>query len=159
MPIPAPIAAGLGACACACAVALAACGGGVPAHRPGGAPTVAAVGLSSAPAPCRAVAARTLRTIAARIEARAAADRGGKRGGRPALVARLTAAPVRACAPSAGQTVADTVGAVGERLVRAEAPGPEGARAPRLRWGRPPLLPPRPRPPPPPPPAPVRGLF
>src|SRR4051794_3189232 len=128
MPMPAPIAAGLGACA----VALAACGGGVPAHRPGGAPTVAAVGLSSAPAPCRAVAARTLRAIAARIEARAAADRGGKRGGRPALVARLTAAPVRACAPSAGQTVADAVGAVGERLVRAEAHGPEVARALRL---------------------------
>src|SRR4051794_41841966 len=97
MPMPAPIAAGLGACA----VALAACGGGVPAHRPGGAPTVAAVGLSSAPAPCRAVAARTLRTIAARIEARAAADPGGKRGGRPAAPARPPAPPGPAGAPGA----------------------------------------------------------
>src|SRR4051794_4496678 len=130
MPLRAPIAMGL---ACWGALALAACGGGreLPSHAGAAAPAaVRPVALSGAPGSCAAVAARTLRTIAARIEARAAADRGGKRGGRPALVARLTAAPVRACAPSAGQTVADTVGAVGERLRRAPAPRPPGAGQP-----------------------------
>jgi hypothetical protein len=118
-----------------CAVVLAACGGGRAAAshpRTSAAAAVRPARLSSALESCAAVARRTLRTIAARIEARAANDRGATRGSPPTLVARLTAAPVRACAPSPGQTVADTVGVVGERLVRAEARGPEVARALRL---------------------------
>jgi hypothetical protein len=127
MPMRARIVAGLGACA----LALASCGGD-PAHRPASGTTAPPAALSSAPASCRAVAARTLRAIAGRIEARAAADRGGARSSPPTLVARLTGTPVHACAPSPGQTVAETVGAVGERLARAEAHGPEVARALRL---------------------------
>jgi hypothetical protein len=123
----APIAIGL-----ACALPLAACGGG---HAPAPhirAAAVRPVALSGAPGRCRAVAARTLRAIAARIEARAAADRGGALGAPPALVARLTGTPVHRCGSSAEQTVADTVGAVGERLLRVEAHGPEVAHALRL---------------------------
>jgi hypothetical protein len=132
----ASVAAGLAA---VCVVALAACGGGDPARKPASAAAsaTARVALSSAPGSCRAIAARTLRAIAARIEARAAADRRGAPGRPPTLVVRLTGAPVHRCAASAAQTVAETVGAVGERLVRAEAHGPEVARALRLVAGDP----------------------
>src|SRR4051794_12974390 len=109
----------------AVALALGGCGAGHPARAPSRAVAAAPV-LSSARGSCRAVAARTLRTIAARIEARAAADRRGTRGSPPTLVARLTAAPVRACAPSPPQTVAETIGAVGGRLRRGRAPRPQG---------------------------------
>src|SRR4051812_5342824 len=125
------IAAGL-TCAGAVALALGACGAGDPARDPSAAVAAAPVALSSAVGSCPAVAARTLRAVAARIEARAAADRGGDAGRPPTLVARLTGTPVRVCAASAGQTVSETVGVVGERLVRAEAHGPEVARALRL---------------------------
>src|SRR4051812_47150330 len=125
------IAAGL-TCAGAVALALGACGAGDPARDPSAAVAAAPVALSSAVGSCPAVAARTLRAVAARIEARAAADRAGDAGRPPTLVARLTGTPVRVCAASAGQTLAETVGVVGERLVRAEAHGPEAARALRL---------------------------
>jgi hypothetical protein len=131
MAMRARIAAGLG-----CALALAACGGArggdTVAHRPVAAAAIRPIALSSAAGPCRAVTARTLHAIAARIEARATADRGRPGRRPPTLVARLTAAPVHACAATAPRTVATTVGAVGERLVRAEAHGPEVARALRL---------------------------
>jgi hypothetical protein len=127
----APIATGL---AGVCALALGACGGGGGGGDPASAAdaAVAPAALSSAPGSCPAVAARTLRAIAARIDARAAADRRRALVSQPTLVARLTGAPVHRCAASAGQTVADTVGAVAERLVGAEARGPEVVRALRL---------------------------
>jgi hypothetical protein len=82
--------------------------------------------LSTAPGSCRAVVARTMGTIAARIEARAALHRRvAAIASPPALVAALTRPAPRVCARTAGQTVADAVGVVGERLVRAEATGPE----------------------------------
>jgi len=124
----APMAAGL-----ACAIAIAGCGDGSAPHAAARASAaVAPLPLTAAPGSCPAVAARTLRAIAARIEARAAADRRGAPGRPPTLVARLTGTPVRACGPSPARTVADTVGAVAERLVRAETSGPEVARALRL---------------------------
>ena len=132
MSMRAPIATGL-ALACSCALAVGACGESDRAPAPATAAAAAApVVLSSAPGTCSAVAARTLRAIAARIEARAVADRGGVLGSPPTLVARLTGAPVHACGAGAAQTVADAVGAVAERLVHAEAHGPEVARAVRL---------------------------
>jgi hypothetical protein len=120
-----------------CALAVAACGGGrdrdAASHaHVSPAAAVRPAALSTDPRPCATVAARTLRAIGARIEARAAVHRGGAARRPPTLVARLTGAPIRACAPSAAQTVADAVGAVGERLVHAEAHGPEVARALRL---------------------------
>jgi hypothetical protein len=81
---------------------------------------------------CAAVAHRTLQAIAARIAARAALDRRRPRADPPALIDRLTGAPVAACGATLAQTVADTVGAVGRRLLRAEQRGPEVARALRL---------------------------
>jgi hypothetical protein len=85
----------------------------------------------SAPPSCRAVVARTLHGVTARIEARAALHRHTP-GDVPTLVAALTRPAPGACGVSTAATVADTVGAVGERLVRAEATGPEAARALRL---------------------------
>jgi len=116
-----------------CGPALAGCGGQAAGDR---APTPASLrvpapappALSTAPGPCAAVVDRTLRAIAARIEARVALRR-DPAGRPPALVAQLTPPPPPGCAASAGQTVADTVGVVGERLVRAEATGPEVDRA------------------------------
>src|SRR3954451_11240796 len=128
------IAAGL---ASACALAVGACANGGPPYDPTPAPAAAPVALSSAPGSCEAVAARTLRAIAARIDARAAADRRRALASQPTLVARLTGAPVHVCAASAGRTVAATVGAVGERLVHAEARGPEVAHALRVVSGAP----------------------
>jgi|SRR3954470_3205931 len=94
-----------------CAPALAGCG----AARP-------------APAPCAMVVARTLRAVTARIDARAALHR--RRAGRtPTLIAALTRPAPSTCAADADRTVANTVGAVGERLVGAEATGPEVRRA------------------------------
>src|SRR3954469_14528111 len=58
----------------------------------------------------------------------------------PPLVPRLTGAPVHRCGASAAATVAETVGAVGERLVHAEEQGPEVARALRLVSGAPSFL-------------------
>src|SRR5690349_9965908 len=85
----------------------------------------------AAPPSCRAVVARTLHGVTARIEARAALHRRTP-GDVPTLVAALTRPAPGACGPSAAATVADTIGAVGERLVRAEATGPAAARALRL---------------------------
>src|SRR5689334_20432225 len=117
MPTRGPIFAALGAGACA--LALAACGGGDPAP-PAAVAAATPVALSSTPGACSAVTARTLRAIAARIDARADARRGRAHGRPPALVGRLTGAPVHACGANAAQTVADAVGAVGRRLVAAE---------------------------------------
>src|SRR6185436_5361550 len=87
--------------------------------------------VSTAPGACRVVVARALREIAARIEARAALHR-SIAGRTPALVVSLTHPVHGACAPTAGATVANTVGAVGERLVRAERNGREAKLALRL---------------------------
>jgi hypothetical protein len=90
--------------------------------------TGAPVRLSTAPGPCAVVIDRTLRAIAARIDARAALRR--PRAARPpTLVAALTRPAPRACGATTARTVANTVGAVGERLVRAEASGPAAKRA------------------------------
>jgi hypothetical protein len=97
-----------------CSSALAACGGiATNSHPP--------------PPPCRAVVARTLHEVAARIEARAALHRHGA-GDVPTLVAALTRPAPTRCGPGTAATEADTLGAVGVRLVRAEATGPAAAR-------------------------------
>jgi hypothetical protein len=96
-----------------CAGVLAACGAG-------------AAG-SDAPPPCRVVVARTLREVTGRIQARAALHRRSA-GGVPTLVAALTRPAPAACGSGTAATEAATVGAVAERLVRAEATGPEAAR-------------------------------
>lgn len=117
------------------ALALAGCAGGgdPPGHASARrAAAVRPAALSTASGACAAVADRTLREIAARLEARAAARRGGVPSDAPTLVGGLTGAPVRACGPTAAQTVADTVAAVGRRLVQAEAHGAEVHRALRL---------------------------
>jgi hypothetical protein len=101
-----------------CATAVAACGGG--AARP-----------DSPPPACRVVVARTLHGVAARIEARAALHR-RTAGDVPTLVARLTRPAPAACGTGSAATVADTVAAIGRRLVHAEATGPEAARALRI---------------------------
>jgi hypothetical protein len=112
-----------------CGTALAGCGARAARDTVAGpaalrAPVAAPAPLSTAPGPCAAVVDRTLRTVGARIDARAALRR--RRAGRaPTLVAALTRPAPPACAATASQTVADTVGAIGERLVRAEATGPE----------------------------------
>jgi len=86
--------------------------------------------LSTAPGSCRVVVGRTLRATAARIEARAALHRRGAAiASPPALVAALTRPAPRVCGRTAAETVADALGVVGERLVRAEATGPEADRA------------------------------
>jgi hypothetical protein len=91
-------------------------------------PAPAPAPLSTASASCSAVVERTLRAIGARITARAALH--GSRSGRSsALVATLTRPVPSACAATAGQTVANTVGVVGERLVRVEQTGPAVQRA------------------------------
>src|SRR3954469_14614427 len=102
------------------AAALAGCGGG----------TAAAPPTATAPA-CHVVVARTLRTITTRIEARAALHR-SVADRVPTLVARLTRPAPHACGARAAATVAETIGVVGERLVHAEATGPEAAQALRL---------------------------
>jgi hypothetical protein len=113
--------------------ALAGCGGQAARDptatpNPAGAASVAPVRLSTAPGSCAVVVDRTLRAITVRIEARAALHR--RRAARPpTLVATLTRPAPRACAATTARTVANTVGAVGERLVRAEANGSEVARA------------------------------
>jgi hypothetical protein len=87
--------------------------------------------LSTEPGACAAVVQRTFRAVAARIAARAALHRG--RSARvPALVAILTRPAPSACAATTGQTVANTVGVIGQRLVRTEATGPEANHALRL---------------------------
>ena len=117
-----------------CGTAVAGCGGRA-AVEPAAAPAPAAQvsirplpPLSTAPGSCAAVVDRTLRTVAARIDARAALHR-HRTGREPALVAALTRPRPAACATTSAQTVANTVGAVGERLVHAEATGPGARRA------------------------------
>ncbi len=95
--------------------------------------------VSTAPGGCRVVVDRTLHEIAARIEARAALHRSIV-GRTPALVVSLTRPVHGACAPTAGATVANTVGAVGERLVRAERTGREAKQALRLAARYPPFV-------------------
>ena len=95
--------------------------------------------VSTAPGGCRVVVDRTLHEIAARIEARAALHRSIV-GRTPALVVSLTRPVHGACAPTAGATVANTVGAVAERLVRAERTGREAKQALRLAARYPPFV-------------------
>jgi hypothetical protein len=117
-----------------CAAAVAACGS-VTAHGPApdrsASDPPVAPRLSTAPAPCAVVVARTLHAVGARIEARAALHR-RRPGNVPTLVARLTQPAPRTCGASSAATVADTVGAVARRLVAVEATAPETARALRL---------------------------
>jgi hypothetical protein len=115
-----------------CGTAVAGCGGRA-AVMPAAAPAPAAhvsvrplPPLSTAPGTCTAIVDRTLRTVAARIDARAALHR-HRPARQPALVAALTRPRPRACTTTPAQTVANTIGAIGERRVRAEATGP-GAR-------------------------------
>jgi hypothetical protein len=84
--------------------------------------------VSTTPGACATVASRTLHTVAARIEARAALHR-SIAGRTPALVGILTHPARPACAATSAQTVANTVGLVARRLVRAEATGLEARRA------------------------------
>jgi hypothetical protein len=120
-----------------CGTAAAGCGGRAADLPAAAAPAPAATHvtsaavppLSTAPGPCAVVVDRTLRTVAVRIDARAALRR-RRPGSPPAIAGALTRrgdSPV--CGATAAQTVADTVGAVGERLVHAEATGPEVQRA------------------------------
>ena len=95
--------------------------------------------VSTAPGACRVVVARALHEIAVRIEARAALHR-SIAGRTPALVVSLTRPVHGVCAPTAGATVANTVGAVGERLVRAERSGREARQALRLAARYPPFV-------------------
>ena len=95
--------------------------------------------VSTAPGGCRVVVDRTLHEIAARIEARAALHRSIV-GRTPTLVVSLTRPVHGACAPTADATVANTVGAVGERLVRAERTGREAKQALRLAARYPPFV-------------------
>src|SRR4051812_23977895 len=107
-----------------CGPALAGCGGRT-ARDPAvtrtalRATAAAPARLSTAPGSCAVVVDRTLRAVAARIEARAALRR-GRVNRTPALVKTLTRPAPTVCAATASRTVADTVGAVGQRLVRAE---------------------------------------
>jgi hypothetical protein len=87
--------------------------------------------VSTAPGRCGAVVERTLHTVAARIEARAALHRSVV-GRTPALVGILTHPAKPGCAPTSAATVANTVGTIARRLVRAEANGVEAHRALRL---------------------------
>jgi hypothetical protein len=117
-----------------CAAPLSGCGAD-PAPRAAAQPVApdrrAVPRVSTAPAPCAAVVARTLRTIAGRIEARAALHRRAP-GDVPVLVDRLTRPAPARCGRSPVATVANSVGAVGERLVRIETSGPDAVRALRV---------------------------
>jgi hypothetical protein len=127
-----------------CSTAVAGCGGA--ARQQAAADASAALRTPAAPTPvstapgrCDVVVARTLHEIAARIEARAALHRSIV-GRTPALVVSLTR-PVRgACAPTAAATVANTVGVVGERVVRAERSGREAQQALSLAARYPPFV-------------------
>jgi hypothetical protein len=87
--------------------------------------------VSTAPGRCGAVVERTLHTVAARIEARAALHRSVV-GRTPALVGMLTHRAKPACAPTPAATVANTIGTIARRLVRAEATGVEAQHALRV---------------------------
>jgi hypothetical protein len=113
-----------------CAAGLAGCGGSTVTPAPPAAPVAVSIAPpppSTAPGPCGAVVARTMRTVAARIEARAALHR-RLTAHPPTLVAALTRPAPAVCGPDAPHTVADAVRVVGERLVRAEATGSEVRR-------------------------------
>lgn len=84
--------------------------------------------VSTTPGTCTAVTERTLHTVAARIEARAALHRSVV-GRTPALVRILTHKARPACGATSAQTVANTLGVIGRRLARAEATGIEVHRA------------------------------
>jgi hypothetical protein len=118
-----------------CGAAVAGCGTSAardPAATPAALRTPAApVALATAPGPCRVVVARTLEAVADRIDARAALHRSVV-GRAPLLVGALTRPTPPTCAATSAQTVADTVGAVAVRLVRAERSGPAVTRALRI---------------------------
>src|SRR5215468_7702432 len=99
---------------------LAGCGGSAVTTAPPAAPVSVAIpppAVSTAPGSCRAVVARTMHTVAARIEARAALHRRRiaivERP--PTLVAALTRPAPAVCAATASQTAADAVRVVAER--------------------------------------------
>ena len=125
-----------------CAAVLAGCGSAARDRAAADAALrtpVAPPPVSTAPGACGVVVARALHEIAARIEARAALHR-SIAGRTPALVVALTRPVHGACAPTAGATVANTVGAVGKRLVRAERSGREARQALRLAARYPPFV-------------------
>lgn len=122
-----------------CAAAVAGCGNAARDQAAALRTPATPAPVSTAPGRCRDVVDRTLHEIAARIEARAALHRSIV-GRTPALVVSLTRPVNGACAPTAGATVANTVGAVGERLVRAERTGREAQQALRLAARYPPFV-------------------
>jgi hypothetical protein len=127
-----------------CALAVAGCGSAAREQAAADAdaalrtPVVPAP-VSTAPGRCGVVVARTLHEIAARIEARAALHRSIV-GRTPALVVSLTRPVHGVCAPTATATVANTVGVVGKRLVRAEQSGREAHQALRVAARYPPFV-------------------
>ena len=97
-------------------------------RAPARASAVSPIAVSSAPGTCADVVNQTLHAVAARIDARAALHGGGGSGSRK-LVAALTGPVPGACGATTARTVANTVGAVGERLVATENSGPAVALA------------------------------